>query len=283
MDDDKGVVLPYRTTGEEVTRFLEARARGRDLGQIQALDFSTGAFQGTLVAATVLGFLDADARDLTQLGRDYVLGSAAERTALMRAAVQRFEPYGLLLEAVFDRGAAQETPLDWVVTWWSTQGYGNSETNRAEGASSFARFVEFTGLGSFIPGRRGHPTRIRWADSAPGKVKGPTRQPPVTVRKPIVPDDSARHSPTAGPVQAEAAPPAAAPETPLSAAEPAAARPATQRTWVEPREPEPNTSLVLSLGPGRTVQLTVPPRITATEKQRLLGLMELMITTAPDE
>lgn len=283
MDDDKGVVLPYRTTGEEVTRFLEARARGRDLGQIQALDFSTGAFQGTLVAATALGFLDADVRDLTQLGRDYVLGSAAERTALMRAAVQRFEPYGLLLEAVFDRGAAQETPLDWVVTWWSTHGYGNSETNRAEGASSFARFVEFTGLGSFIPGRRGHPTRIRWAGAAPGEVKGGTHQPPVTVRKPLPPDDSPSRSATS-PWRAPDTPaPAPVAEAPVSAEISARARPPAQRTWTEPREPEPNTSLVLSLGPGRTVQLTVPPRITAAEKQRLLRLMELMITTTPDE
>ena len=84
MDGNKDVVLPYRTTGEEVTRFLEARARGRDIPQIQALDFSTGAFQGTLVAVSALGFLDPDSRDLTSLGREYVLAGQAERAGINR-------------------------------------------------------------------------------------------------------------------------------------------------------------------------------------------------------
>jgi hypothetical protein len=276
MNGNKGVVLPYRTTGEEMTRFLEARARGRDLSQIQALDFSTGAFQGTLVAATALGFLDPDTRELTQVGRDYVLASLRERAGLVRGAMGRFEPYGLLLEAVFDRGAPNETPLDWVVNWWGTQGYGNSETNRDEGSSAFARLVEFTGLGSFVPGRRGHPTRIRWAQGAPGDPKRRTRASSAQVVPQRNQDDEA---PPAAPVLEHQREPEALP-APTSAPGSARARPAPA---VSATEAEPNSSLVLSLGPGRTVQLTVPPRITTAEKKRLLALIELIITPAPGD
>jgi hypothetical protein len=85
--------------------------------------------------------------------------------------------------------------------------------------------------------------------------------------------------------------PAAAvvPEKPRGV-EPAPASEPALRT-VQPRTPapastgeaEPNSSLVLSLGPGRTVQLTVPPRITTAEKKRLLALIELIITPAPGD
>ena len=265
MEGNKDVVLPYRTTGEEVTRFLEARARGRDLSQIQALDFSTGAFQGTLVAASVLGFLDSESRDLTSRGRDYVLAGQPERVTMMRDAVRGFEPYGLLLEAVFDRGRPKETTLDWVVTWWATQGYGNSETNRDEGASAFGRLVEFARLGTYVPGRRGHPTRIRWSEDAAREgepealssaVQAAPEVRPETLRvaaPPPVRSTAREPVPTATPPAPAAAPPVGAPE------------------------PEPNSSLVLSLGPGRTVELSIPPQITDAEKRRLLALLELMI------
>lgn len=273
MQADKGVVLPYRTTGEELTRLLEARARGRDLAQIQALDFSTGAFQGTLVAATALGFLDPDTRELTELGREYVLTSTGERPGIVRRAMDGFEPYGLLLEAIFDRGSPNETPLDWVVNWWGTHGYGNSETNRDEGSSSFARLVEFIRLGSFVPGRRGHPTRIRWAERAPGQ---PKRTPRARATDVLPPQSAATELPPATPgtpTEAEGSPPPAPPRVVPSRPPQAASA----------GEAEPNSSLVLSLGPGRTVQVTVPPRITTAEKKRLLALIELIITPAPGD
>jgi hypothetical protein len=275
MEGDKGVVLPYRTTGEELTRFLEARARGRDLAQIQALDFSTGAFQGTLVAATALGFLDSDTRELTQQGRDYVLSSTRERPGLVRGAMERFEPYGLLLEAIFDRGTPNETPLDWVVNWWGTQGYGNSETNRDEGSSAFARMVEFTGMGSFVPGRRGHPTRIRWTVGGPPTQKGRTGG----VRTELLSQQAMELDPAAAvvPEKPREVEPAPASEPALRSVQPRTPAPASTG------EAEPNSSLVLSLGPGRTVQLTVPPRITTAEKKRLLALIELIITPAPGD
>ena len=273
MQPDKGVVLPYRATGEELTRLLEARARGRDLAQIQALDFSTGAFQGTLVAGTALGFLDPDTRELTDLGREYVLAGAGERPGIVHRAMEGFEPYGLLLEALFDKGSPNETPLDWVVNWWGTQGYGNSETNRAEGSSAFARLVEFTRLGSFVPGRRGHPTRIRWAERTTRAPQRPPSARAAAVSPPL-------------PTVVDMPPPARDTRTEPAALPPSSAPSTTPSRSPTPEaagEVEPNSSLVLSLGPGRTVQLTVPPRITTAEKKRLLALIELIITPAPGD
>lgn len=273
MDDKKGVVLPYRTTGEELTRFVEARARGRDLAQIQSLNFAAGNFQGSLVAAHELGFLDADTKDLTPLGREYALAAPERRRALLAEAVLAFEPYERLLEAVFDRGNRNETTLEWVQTWWSTQGYGNSQTNREEGSSAFARLLEFIGLGSYVQGRRGHPTRIQWHEDTPARVRRTSHAAPAPSVAPAaavapMPASSREPGPPARPV----------------AAPPSASAPADGPAEIETGPdhlPVANSTLVLNLGPNRTAELSLPPRVTYAEKERLISILELMIDLTP--
>lgn len=262
MEDSKGAVLPYRTTGEELSRLVEARARGRDLGQIQSLNFAAGAFQGTLLAASELGLVHGEERELTPVGREFALASPEEKRTLLLPALLGYPPYELLLEAVFDRGDPQETTLEWVQTWWSTQGYGNSQTNREEGSSALAKLLDFTGLGSYVQGRRGHPTRVRWREGIR-----------TTVREIL-----GSEAPSGIP----AAPESAAPDElaaeagdldppPISTADPLSRRPARGA----------NSELVLNLGSGRTVQLSIPPDLDAAEKQKVIAMMELMISAHP--
>ena len=52
-------------------------------------------------------------------------------------------------------------------TWWATQGYGSSRSNRQEGAALLGRLVEYAALGRYVPGRRGYPTRIEWTEPLP--------------------------------------------------------------------------------------------------------------------
>ncbi|MDQ3555907.1 MAG: hypothetical protein M3409_03895 [Gemmatimonadota bacterium] len=261
MEDAKEAVLPYRTTGEELGRLIEARARGRELPQIQALNFSAGNFQGTLVAAVELDFLDGDSKELSEAGRAFALADSDGRRALLLEALLRFEPYDLLLEAVFDRGNPRETTLEWIQTWWSTQGYGNSQTNREEGSSAFAKLLEYAGLGSYVQGRRGHPTRVLWLDETPVRIK--------QLRRPVAGASRA--------ASAETPPP-----PPSSSGAVAGKQPSAGDLAEGPAGATENSRLVLQLDAGRVVELSLPPRITAAEKRRVLSILELMIRV-PDE
>lgn len=282
MADAKGGVLPYRTTGEELERFVEARARGRDLAQLQALNFATGGFQGTLAGATALGMLDPDSKELLPAGRDFALADPGERRALLLNAMRDYEPFGLLLDAVFGRGQQAETSLDWILTWWGTHDYGNSQTNRDEGSSAFAKLVEYVGLGSYVAGRRGHPTRIRWNENAATLVRGrpqPGEMPRQASAEPFRASERPR-APEPKPRQAREAQAPPAPPQPYIEPEPRSS-PAQRKTELEPQPVafEGRSSLVLTLGPGRTVDLSVPAQVTAAEKQRLISLINLFIST----
>jgi hypothetical protein len=154
--------LPYRTNGDDVTRWIEARAHGRS-GQARALGLTAKGLEGTLLAGEALGLIERISHELTATGRQYALAGAAERRVLLRAALPSFPPYGGLMRAVQEAGMP-ETTAGWVERWWGTGGYGSSESNRAEAAATFGRLAEYAGLGAYVPGRRGHPTRIRWSD-----------------------------------------------------------------------------------------------------------------------
>lgn len=258
MPDQRGAVLPYRTTGEELSRWIEARARGRDLAQIQGLNFAAGGFQGTLVAGQALGFVDPETQDVSLVGREFALAPDPERRRLIFESLLRYEPYELLIEAVFDRGNATETTLEWVQTWWSTQGYGSSQTNREEASSAFAKLAEYAGLGSYLQGRRGYPTRIQWSDGAGERAKEVLRaseSPRSTVEE------------EAEGVEAFEAIDFSAPAALGGGEGPAGG----------------NSRLVLNLGAGRAVELSFPPYLSAEERKRLLALVELMLTATPGD
>lgn len=273
MSNEQAAVLPYRTTGDDLVRLVEACARGRDWAQIQALNFSAPGFQGTLVAATALGMLDPDSKELSESGREFALADAEQRKHQLLRGMKAYNPYGLLLEAVFGRPDPAETPLDWILTWWATHDFGNSQTNRDEGSAAFAKFVEYVGLGAYVPGRRGHPTRIRWHETAEAAVRGRAAARQPHHRELSLPRGAAP-PPAPAVERVVQAVPVAAPVREGSAAPRPPAGPPKAVSQVEGR-----SSMVLTLGPGRTVDLSVPAQVTAAEKQRLISLINLFIST----
>jgi hypothetical protein len=259
MSDQKDTVLPHRTTAEDVTRLVEARARGRDLSQIQSLNFSAHGFQGALIAAYEFELLDPTTKDLTKAGRDYALATPTQKSRLFLHSMLKYEPYELLLEAIFDRGNQKETALEWIETWWSTHKYGNSQTNRDEGASTLARFIEFVGLGAYIQGRKGYSTRIEWRDHAVSTIKEIMRGDNGKSEQDNNGDTTNRDQPLA--------------PQPMDKLDKTPA--------VKPNDPPilegNNSHLVLNLGVGRRAEISLPPKVTSAEKKRLVALIELMI------
>ena len=254
MSDSKSAVLPYRVDGPDLTRFLVARARGRDNTQVQAaLDLSPKAFEGTLSAATALGFLDTTSGTLSELGRQFALAASDDaRRALVIKGFLSFEPYELLLEAIRQRSESITT-LDWIETWWNTHGYGSSGSNRTEGSSAFGRLAAFAGMGAYIQGRRGHPSRIEWFDGA---------------------------LEAAGSEQVQDTPPSPTGATPRDQS-----GPTSSATSIAPSSMQVGAdtiSLNLPLGAGRVVEIRLPSRMNATEKDRLLQLLAVLIPANAD-
>lgn len=255
-------MLPYRADVEDLIRFVQARARGREFSQVASL-FSKKTYDGLVATAQALGLVDEECTDLTDRGRELALASGQGRADLLLKLIRAYEPYDLLLEASLHQNS-DATELEWVETWWGSNGYGSSENNRVEGSSTFARLVEGAELGTYLQGRRGHPSRIEWV---PGALK--------------------RFLGQGNDVQAESG------EAGLDDAE---AKDAGQREGGRPPHgegangagsplgvgrDEDYLELNLPLAPGKVVYVRVPAEITAPEKDRLITILKHLIQPLP--
>lgn len=250
--EDRNDTLPYRTGGEDLERLVDARGRGRTMDQIQTLNFSSGAFAGSVLAAQALGMLD-DADQLTARGKRFALASPGgdERPEVIREGIRAYEPYALLIEAVDARGD-EETPVEWCEMWWASHGFGSSQTNRNEGSYTFGKLAAAAGLGDFIAGRRGHSTRVKWSSGLKDYLSfRPGSRPQSTAESPEEGDELDDSSP------------------------------ADEITDLDPDPAEkagPGVNQVsLRLGEGRVATLRVPGRLTSSQKDRLLKLVDLMV------
>lgn len=273
MTDKRDVVLPRRTSGNELTRLMEARGRGRELNQIRTLDFGPHDFDGTLTAAYEFGLLNKSGSTLTYLGREFVLAKEDHRLEILLSAMLRFEAYELLLEAIFTRGVQKETELSWIQTWWGTHGFGNSQTNREEGAISLARFCTFVRVGEYIIGRKGKNTRIEWSPDVLSRLEAARHRPlpgvMITSENQEAPDvnDSDNNTQPQEDLQSTAN------------LVPSPTHPQAQTVGSESPE---NSTLRLNLGSGKVVTISLPPKVTEAEKQRLISLMEFMVVVSED-
>lgn len=264
MSTFRSDVLPYKTDGDDLTRLIEACGRGRILKQIQGLGFSEAGFQGTVATAQALGLLDHETDELTESGREYALSHNSDRKrAVLLEAILQYEPYDLLLEAIFDQGYQEETTTQWVETWWSTQKYGNSQRNRNEGSTTFAKLIEYVGLGDFVVGRRGRPSRIEWREDVIERMR--------EARSMLYEQDGGGLT---SPVV----------DAPAELDGDYVLKNSKQITDVERLSPRQtvrlkgNSELTLPLSSGRIAILSLPPILTESEKERLLTLVDLMIT-----
>jgi hypothetical protein len=227
--------LPYRTNGDDLTRWIEARARGRG-GQARALGLTPKGLEGTLLAGEALGLVEPISHELTAAGRDFALSGAAERRLLLQTALLAFPPYGELLRAVA-QAELSETTAEWIERWWGTSGYGSSESNRSEAAAAFGRIAEYAGLGSYVPGRRGHPTRVRWSDALGSSVAS----------TPSAPQPPGEYSPAVSPG--------------LAAGVGNGGR----------------STVTVTFRGGQEATLTLPAALPPDEKRRLLALIDLLV------
>lgn len=236
-------VLPYRTDAELLLRWLEARARDPRARAVRG----RGA-EGAAATAAALGLTDRETGALSAAGERLVLASAGERPGLLAAAMEGYEPYRALMAAARAHSPGGSTEVGWMESWWGTNGYGGSRSNREEATATLGRLVEYAGLGRYIPGRRGHPTRIEWSEPRP--IRAPPPAAPPLAPSPPVPAAVSSSAPRRAPAPASDA--------------------------VE------YNHLTVPLSTGATARLQLPVRLPAAEKERLLSLLRLLIVEEGD-
>lgn len=253
--------LPYRADAGDITTLVEARAHGREVDQIKTQFTSRSAFQGALSTASTLGFVLKEKGELTERGRRFALADKENRQNLLLHAILEYEPYDLLLGAVFNREEEDKTTIDWIERWWATHEYGTSETNRNQGSTTFAKLIEYVGLGEYKQGRRGYQTRIEWGSDASSILRH--------ARNRVVQDEEEDS------LQQDSLEPKDADSTHQA--------PVDQ---TETQEPEgslsENNALTLNFSNNRVAKLSLPPTLTPSEKKRLVSLVELMVTSTDE-
>jgi hypothetical protein len=257
MTAEKTQTLPYRTSGDELKLFIEAVARNKNAAQIQGLFSASANYQGTLLAAQSLGFIDEDTK-LLDRGKEFLLHEA-ERAGYLLEAMLDYEPYQLVIDAIFARINPKETAIDWIVNWWGTRGYGASQNNREEGAAAFGKLIEYAGLGAYLIGRRGRLSRIEWSPAAH-----------KTLRE-YAENEIRTHQGLNNTTEQHVLPPSIG-----SATETSFTVPDLIPVSVD-RESLGYSTLSLALSDKRAVQLRVPILLSRAEKDRLLKLIELMV------
>ena len=268
----ESTILPYRTDGNDLIRLIEARGRGRAIKQIQSLNFTNTGFQGTVAAAYALKLMLPDSDELTETGRELALSRNTERKReILLESMLQYEPYELLLEAVFAHNhTVDETTTEWIETWWSTHNHGNSQKNRNEGATAFCKLLESAGLGNFFIGRRGRPTRIEWQDNVAENIANLRNTFNEDENLPINANEYKHSEPIVDSPDGTNSLPTDKPSIPPTKME----RPTTISG---------NSELTLPLGTGRIAVLSLPPQLTASEKQRLITMVDLMISEVDDD
>lgn len=259
MESAKGKVLPYRTSADDIVRFVDNVSHGRTIEQIQSIFSSGHTFAGTSVAAAALGFIDEEG-GLTELGKEFTLEEGRRRELLLQSLLQ-FEPYELLLEVVLNGSQSESTSLGWIEKWWATSDYGNSANNRSEASSSFARIIDFVGLGDYKQGRRGFASRIEWQTDASERVseaRTPNKQGAAAQLEKDVPAQERKTPKT---------------EEVRESAKQKQANPTGFSQVVNSN----SNALQLQLSEGRVAQVTVPSSLTSKEKERLLKLIDLLV------
>lgn len=269
MTDYKGDTLAYRTDGELLDQFIEAFARHRDLDRVQQTFSSPAAFQGTVQAAQHLGLVDPQLIELSSTGNKYLLDSK-HRSEILLDAIIRFEPYGLLLEAALSNGFGPEIPMSWISKWWGVYGYGASSNNREEAATTLAKLLQAAGLGTFMIGRRGRPSRIEWTTDAAARIRAFIQQP---IDANLNNDASSRDDSgvTKDLLQDELS---IDPRMPIASHE--------ESNTEHDRQGVEYNNLTVTLGKG-IAQVRLPARVTQKDKERFIKLMDLLIEVSDDE
>jgi predicted nucleotide-binding protein len=167
------VPLPIKTVAEDIEKvcgFLAKKPTGASVKEAKAV-LDPKHLDGRKVAAfKAWGLVEevGDKLKLTVAGRAYARGPKEEQQKLLRQIIRSCAPYNAMVERAAHRGEESTSATDVGAHWHEhfASDAGDSDTTLNDQANCFFQLAQGAGLGSFVIGRSGHPTRLQWDTQA---------------------------------------------------------------------------------------------------------------------
>ncbi|MEC2346654.1 hypothetical protein P9H28_21500 [Paenibacillus barengoltzii] len=163
LNNDK--TLPYGTSWENILKLLEAikKKQGDEKG-IKAV-YTGAKIDATRKAMETLGLVKGF--NFEKMGKELAFEINEEKKKeIFLKVILNYQPYELFLSRLSEEDFVRETDIEEVKSFWGKHDFGASQNNRNEAANVFGSFIQLSGLGEFITGRRGKTTRIKWNPDA---------------------------------------------------------------------------------------------------------------------
>lgn len=182
LNNDK--TLPYGTSWENILKLLEAikKKQGDEKG-IRAV-FTGAKIDATRKTMETLGLVSGF--DFKQMGKELAYETNEEkRKEIFLKVILSYQPYELFLSRLNEKDFSEETDIEEVKNFWGKHDFGASPNNRNEAANVFGSFIQLSGLGEFITGRRGKATRIKWDSEAKKLIDGILNSSPLPQKQQV--------------------------------------------------------------------------------------------------
>lgn len=158
--------LPYSTDNEDILRLIEAIKKKPDNEKAIREIYNKSNFETSRKALEVIGILDSQL-SFSKAGKELAIEREDGcRRELFLKFFLKYPPYGHFLESVSHGGDLSITETETIKDYWWKHNYGSSGNNREDGVVAFGKLLQLTGLGKFVTGRRGKPSRIEWNPGA---------------------------------------------------------------------------------------------------------------------
>lgn len=160
-------MLPIKTSPDDVVAvvdYLKTKATGATLADAKAAIEKRLLDHRKMSAYVAWGFVerDGDKLKVSDLGRRFARASADERMSMFADVIRRTRAYRIAAEWLFHQNFKTITTVDLAAHWHehvSDLGTSNETTIR-EQVNCFFQVAEAAGLGKYIVGRAGKPTRL---------------------------------------------------------------------------------------------------------------------------
>lgn len=160
------LTLPYKTDDQDVLRLIEAIKRKPDNEKAIKEIYDKSNFETSRKALEILGILN-DRLSFSGNGRELAIGKDDnQREKLFLRILLNYPPYGHFLESLSHSGNLSTTDTESIKDYWWKHEYGSSISNREDGVVTFGKLLQLAGIGTFVTGRRGQPSRIEWNANA---------------------------------------------------------------------------------------------------------------------
>lgn len=160
--------LPYSTDDEDLLRLIEAIKKKPDNEKAIKEIYNKSNFETSRKALEILGILD-EQLSFSPAGKELAIEreDSCKRELFLKFFL-RYPAYGHFLESIAHSGdlPVTETETESIKDYWWKHNYGSSGNNREDGVVAFGKLLQLTGLGKFMNGRRGKPSRIEWNPDA---------------------------------------------------------------------------------------------------------------------